>query len=157
MSDNHHKIDETDRHILRLLSQNARLNNLSLAEQVNLSPTPCARRVKRLEDNGVISGYHARLNRRTLNLQLSVFIAVTMDKHTPERFNVFEEKIKQYPEVIRASVVTGRVEDYLLQVVVKDMSAFEDFLLGRLTKIPGVANVHSSFEMRNVIDREIQA
>ena len=83
-------------------------------------------------------------------------MAVTMDRHTPERFAEFEAAVAKFPEVIRMSIVTGRAEDYLLQVVVKDMRAFEAFLLGKLNRLAGVANVHSSFEMRAVIDREAQ-
>ncbi len=146
--------DATDKKILRILSRNARIHNLALAEAVNLSPTPCARRVKRLEEAGLIESYGAKLNRSALGLGLSVFIAVTLDRHTPERFAEFEAAVRRFPEIIRMSIVTGRVEDYLLQVVVKDMDAFESFLLGRLNRAPGVSNVHSSFEMRAVIDRE---
>ena len=147
-------IDETDKKILRILSYNARIHNLALAEAVALSPTPCARRVKRLEAAGVIESYGAKLDRSALGLDLSVFIAVTLDRHTPERFAEFEAVVRAFPEVIRMSIVTGRAEDYLLQVVVEDMAAFESFLLGRLNHAPGVSNVHSSFEMRAVIDRE---
>ncbi len=157
MSEKEHILDATDKTILRLLSENGRINNLALAEAVNLSPTPCARRVKRLEELGIIEGYSATLNHQMLGYPLSVFIAVTMDRHTPERFAEFERAVAGFPEVIRMSIVTGRSEDYLLQVVVADMPTFESFLLGRLNRIPGVANVHSSFEMRRVIDRQPQA
>lgn len=156
MSEKPQALDGIDKRILQLLSENGRMNNLALAEAVNLSPTPCARRVKRLEDEGYIDGYGARLNRDKLGYALSVFIAVTMDRHTPERFQEFESAVIKFPEVIRMSIVTGRAEDYLLQVLVKDMRAFEAFLLGKLNRVPGVANVHSSFEMRSVINREPQ-
>ncbi|SUO97286.1 Lrp/AsnC family transcriptional regulator [Suttonella ornithocola] len=149
-----HQLDSIDKRILRKLVQDGRINNLALAEAVNLSPTPCARRVKRLEENGYIESYHAKLNHHALGYDLSVFIAVTLDKHTPERFAQFERTVETFPEVIRMSIVTGRAEDYLLQIVVKDMRDFEQFLLGKLNRIAGVANVHSSFEMRRVIDRE---
>ena len=145
MSENHFALDDTDRKILRILAVNGRINNLALAEAVNLSPTPCARRVRRLEEAGIIEGYRAVLN------------AVTLDSHTPERFAAFEEAVKSFPEVVRMSIVTGRAEDYLLQVLVSGMESFESFLLGKLSRIPGVMHVHSSFEMRNVIDRQAPA
>ena len=157
MSENHFALDDTDRKILRILAVNGRINNLALAEAVNLSPTPCARRVRRLEEACIIEGYRAVLNRNALGFGLSVFIAVTLDSHTPERFAAFEEAVKSFPEVVRMSIVTGRAEDYLLQVLVSGMESFESFLLGKLSRIPGVMHVHSSFEMRNVIDRQAPA
>ena len=87
---------------------------------------------------------------------LALAEAITLDHHTPERFRVFEEQVSQFPEVIRMSIVTGRAEDYLLQVLVGSMQEFEEFLLGKLNRIPGVINVHSSFEMRCVLDRQPQ-
>ena len=110
--------------------------------------------MRRLEETGIIESYRAVLNRNALGFGLSVFIAVTLDSHTPERFSAFEEAIKSFPEVVRASIVTGRAEDYMLQVLVSNMEAFEAFLLSKLNCIPGVTHVHSSFEMRSVIDRQ---
>ena len=156
MSDIHFVLDETAKRILSILANDGRINNLALAEAINLSPTPCARRVKRLEEAGIIEGYRAIVNRHALGYALSAFIAVTLDHHTPERFRVFEEQVSQFPEVIRMSIVTGRAEDYLLQVLVGSMQEFEEFLLGKLHRIPGVINVHSSFEMRCVLDRQPQ-
>ena len=156
MSDIHLMLDDTDKKILRILADDGRINNLALAEAINLSPTPCARRVKRLEEAGIIEGYRAIVNRRALGYALSAFIAVTLDHHTPERFTAFEEQVSSFPEVIRMSIVTGRAEDYLLQVLVGNMQAFEEFLLGKLNRIPGVINVHSSFEMRCVFERQPQ-
>ncbi|UJF25251.1 Lrp/AsnC family transcriptional regulator [Suttonella sp. R2A3] len=156
MSENHQQLDNTDRHILRILAHDGRINNLALAEAVNLSPTPCARRVKRLENLGIIQGYRAELDPEALGYHLSIFIAVTMDAHTPERFEHFEAAVKDFPEVISMSIVTGRVEDFLLHVVVKDMASYEAFLLGKLNRLPGVHNVHSSFELRSVFNRSPQ-
>lgn len=152
-----HQLDAIDKRILKQLTQDGRINNLALAEAINLSPTPCARRVKRLEETGVIKQYSARLDPEALGYNLSAFIAVTMDKHTPERFADFENAVQQFPEVVQMSVVTGRAEDYLLQIIVKDMHHFETFLLNKLNRLVGVSNVHSSFELRRVIDREPEA
>ena len=144
------ELDDTDRKILRILQTNARISNLELAERVNLSPTPCARRVKRFEEEGLIRGAITVLDQEKLGLNLTAYIAVSMERHTNELFEEFEKKVTQFPEVVGCSVVTGRAEDYLLKVVVKNMKAYEEFLLGRLNRVPGLSNVHSSFELRNV-------
>lgn len=149
-------IDEIDKKLLRHLARNARLSNQQLADLVGLSPSPCARRIKRLEDNGLISAYRAQLNAQKLGYGLSVFVAVTMERHTPDCFRVFEEAVCAFPEVVRVSMVTGRAEDYILQVKVANLQDYEAFLLGKLNQVAGVANVHSSFEMRAVLDREVE-
>lgn len=146
-------LDATDHKILRLLCQNARLTVADISEQINLSATPVIRRIKRLEDTQVITGYHAKTSPSALGYTLSVFVAVSMDKHTSERFGEFERKILAFDEVVSCSIVTGRSEDYLLKVVVKDMRHYEEFLLNRLSKIDGVAQLHTSFELREVFNR----
>ena len=143
-------LDKIDRQILALLRENARISNLELAESVNLSPTPCARRVKQLEDSGVITGYSVTTDPRILGYHLSVYIAISMDKHTAERFSNFEKKLREFPEVVSCSIVTGRSEDYLIKALVKDMAHYEEFLLHRLNRIEGIAQVHTSFELREV-------
>lgn len=143
-------LDKIDRQILALLRENARISNLELAESVNLSPTPCARRVKQLEDAGVITGYSVTTDPIKLGYQLSVYIAISMDKHTAERFSNFEKKLREFPEVVSCSIVTGRSEDYLIKALVKDMAHYEEFLLHRLNRIEGIAQVHTSFELREV-------
>ena len=148
-------LDKIDRQILALLRENARMSNLELAESVNLSPTPCARRVKQLEDSGVITGYSVTTDPRKLGYQLSVYIAISMDKHTAERFSNFEKKLREFPEVVSCSIVTGRSEDYLIKALVKDMAHYEEFLLHRLNRIEGIAQVHTSFELREVFEKSI--
>ena len=148
-------LDKIDRQILALLRENARISNLELAESVNLSPTPCARIFKQLEDAGVIMGYSVTTNPRKLGYQLSVYIAISMDKHTAERFSNFEKKLREFPEVVSCSIVTGRSEDYLIKALVKDMAHYEEFLLHRLNRIEGIAQVHTSFELRQVFEKSI--
>ena len=148
-------LDKIDRQILALLRENARMSNLELAESVTLSPTPCARRVKQLEDSGVITGYSVTTDPRKLGYQLSVYIAISMDKHTAERFSNFEKKLREFPEVVSCSIVTGRSEDYLIKALVKDMAHYEEFLLHRLNRIEGIAQVHTSFELRQVFEKSI--
>ena len=148
-------LDKIDRQILALLRENARMSNLELAESVNLSPTPCARRVKQLEDAGIITGFSITTDPRKLGYQLSVYIAISMDKHTAERFSNFEKKLREFPEVVSCSIVTGRSEDYLIKALVKDMAHYEEFLLHRLNRIEGIAQVHTSFELREVFSLPI--
>lgn len=147
------KLDRTDRRILEAMQVQGRISNLELAELVGLSPTPCSRRVKRLEESGLIRGHVTLLDQDTLGLKLTAYIGISMDRHTPDRFEEFETEVARYPEVMACSVVTGQASDYLLRAVVPDMAYYERFLLGRLTRIPGVTGVHSSFELRQVVLR----
>ena len=147
------KLDRTDRRILQAMQRNARISNLDLAETVGLSPTPCSRRVKRLEESGIIRAHVTLLNQSMLGLKLTAYISISMDRHTPERFEAFEAEVAGYPEVMECSVVTGQSADYLLRAVVPDMEYYEKFLLGKLTRIEGVSGVHSSFELRRVVQR----
>ena len=148
-------IDATDKQLLRLLQTQARMSITELAEQVNLSATPCARRIKRLEEAGIITGYHTQTDAQKLGYPLAVFIAISMDRHTADRFEHFEEKIQSFDEVVNCSIVTGRTEDYLIKVRVRDMAHYEEFLLHRLNRIEGVAQVHTSFELREVFSRSV--
>ena len=145
------ELDKTDRRLLDWLQKDASLTNLELAEKVGLSPTPCARRIKRLESEGIIKGRVTLLDQSKLGLTLTAHIGITMDRHTPERFEAFETQIQSYPEVLECCVVTGQSADYLVKVVVSDMAHYEQFLLGKLTRIPGVTGVHSSFQLRSVV------
>lgn len=148
-------IDEVDKKVLRLLQVDARMSITELAERINLSATPCARRIKRLEDTGVITGYHTQTDAQKLGYPLAIFIAVSMDRHTAERFEQFERKVQSFDEVMSCSIVTGRSEDYLIKVRVRDMAHYEEFLLHRLNRIEGVAQVHTSFELREVFSRSM--
>jgi Lrp/AsnC family leucine-responsive transcriptional regulator len=146
-------LDKTDKQILQELERNARISNLDLAGRIHLSPTPCARRVKQLEDQGIITGYRAVLDPEALGLNLTGLISITMDKHTADRFEKFESAAALLPEVIECYVVTGQDSDFLIKALTKDMRHYEEFLLNRLTKIDGVSAVHSSFVLRQAIDK----
>lgn len=148
-------IDEIDKQLLRVLQTQARMSITELAEHVHLSATPCARRIKRLEETGVITGYHTQTDAQKLGYSLAVFIAISMDRHTADRFEQFESKVQSFDEVISCSIVTGRTEDYLIKVRVRDMAHYEEFLLHRLNRIEGVAQVHTSFELREVFNRSV--
>ncbi len=145
------KLDRYDLKILAELQHDARISNLELAERIGLSPSPCSRRVKQLEDDGYILRQVALLDRKQLGLTLTAHILIGMDRHTPERFEHFEAVISQCPEVMECSLVTGMDADYQLKVVVPDMEHYQQFLLGTLTRIDGVSSVRSSFVLRQVV------
>ncbi len=146
------KIDRYDRRILDILQREGRISNQALAERVGLSPSPCLRRVKALEEAGIIVGYHAMLDAKKLGYDLMALIHISMERHTTEQFDSFETAVKKLPEVQECLLITGQEADYQLKVVVSDMDAYQELLLGRITRIPGVTGVHSSFVLRRVID-----
>lgn len=146
------KLDKFDRQILQELQRNGGLSNHELAERIGLSPSPCLRRVKQLEEAAIIERRVTILNRRKLGLNLTAIIQISMDRHTPERFAAFEAKVITYPEVQECFLITGQDHDYLLKVVVPDMDSYQEFLLNKVTRIEGVSGVHSSFVMRRVVD-----
>ena len=147
-----HKLDRYDRQLLAALQADGSLTNQELAERVGLSPSPCSRRVKALEEAGIITGRTTLLDQKRLGLDLTVILQISMDRHTPERFENFERTVSGFPEVQYCYLVTGQEADYQLKVVVPDMDAYQQFLLGKITRIEGVSGVHSSFVMRKVID-----
>jgi len=145
-------IDKTDRRILAQIQNDASLTNQQLAEKVGLSPSPCLRRVRALEDAGIIIRTVTVLDHKKLGLSLTAIILIGMDRHTPERFSAFEEQVREYPEILECYLVTGHDADYMLKVVVPDMDHYHHFLLNRITRIQGVSGVHSSFVLKRVID-----
>jgi len=147
------ELDRIDKKILQRMQENARISNLELADSVGLSPTPCSRRVKRLEESGLIDRHVTLLNPGPLGLNLTAMIGISMDRHTPDRFENFEAAIIELPEVLECSIVTGQEADFLLKVVVRDMQHYEQFLLGQLTRLEGVTGVHSSFVLREVLKK----
>ena len=149
----HLDLDKTDIKILAALQQNGRLTNVELADAVALSPSPCLRRVRALEDAGLIRAYRALLDAKKLGLTLMALIGISMDQHTPERFANLEASIAEIPEVLECLLITGQQSDYQLKVVVRDMDAYQDLLLNKITSIPGVTGVHTSFVLRRVVDR----
>jgi Lrp/AsnC family leucine-responsive transcriptional regulator len=147
------ELDAFDRRILELLQEDGRLSNQDLADRIGLSPSPCLRRVRALEEAGYITGYRAVVDGRKLGLTLMALVHISMDRHTPERFAHFEQSVKALPEVLECLLITGQDADYQLKAVVRDMEAYQDLLLNRLTRIEGVSGVHSSFVLRRVVER----
>ena len=146
------KLDRYDHRILDILQQQGRISNQELADRIGLSPSPCLRRVKALEEAGVIIGYHAELDARKLGYSLMALIHISMERHTADQFDHFESAIRELPEVQECLLITGQDADYQLKVVVADMDAYQELLLNRITRIPGVSGVHSSFVLRRVVD-----
>lgn len=147
------KLDRYDRRILEELQQDGRLSNQDLADRIGLSPSPCLRRVRALEEAGLIAGYRALLDANKLGLTLTAVLSISMDRHTPERFAHFDAAVAALPEVLECLLITGRDADYHLKVIVRDMDAYQDLLLNKLTRIEGVAGVHSSFVLRKIVER----
>lgn len=146
-------LDHFDKAILREIQCNARISNTELADKIGLSPSPCLRRTKQLEDSGLILRHVTLLDRKQLGLDLMAYIQVSMDRHTPERFAQFEQALERCDQVLECMLITGQDADYLLKVVVKDMDDYQQFLLGQLTRIEGVSGVHSSFVLKQAINR----
>jgi len=143
------RLDRTDIGILNQLQQNARITNSELARAVNLSPTPCFNRVRALEKAGLFKQHVTLLNPEALGLSINVFIQVSLEKQIKDVLARFEQAISERPEVMECYLMTGDA-DYLLRVVLPDVAALERFILERLTKMPGVSNIRSSFALKQV-------
>lgn len=142
-------IDQIDRRILRELQRDARLSHQELGERVGLSASPCARRIRKLEGEGLIRGYAAELDEAKLGFGFNVFVSVRLDRQVDDRLVTFEAEVSDCHEIVDCWLMTGSF-DYLLRVAVRDLEEFETFLTGRLTKITGVAQIESSIPIRRV-------
>lgn len=145
-------LDAIDRRILTAIQTNARMRNVDLADAVGLSASPCLRRVKRLEDAGVIRDYVTLVDQQAVGLPVSIFISVTLERQVEKALEEFEATIRSWPEVMECYLMTGDA-DYLLRVVTADLSAYERFLMDRLTRVTGVASIKSSFSLKQVVYR----
>ena len=144
-----YELDAVDRRILAVLQKQARISNIDLAEQVGISPSPCWRRVKTLEDSGVIAKHVSLVDPAAVGLPVSVFIQVTLERQIETALETFEQTVLARPEVMECYLMTGD-SDYLLRVVVADLSAYERFLMDHLTRLNGVASIKSSFALKQV-------
>lgn len=142
-------LDRIDRELLLALQSNARLTVAELAERVSLSPSPCWRRVKQLEEAGYIQGYQARLSTVQLGYGVTAFVSLMMGNHTQEVARAFEARLAEIPEIIACHNVSGRY-DFLLEVVAADLNAFGEFARNTLQALPGVKEIHSSFSLKAV-------
>ncbi len=147
--ENKPKLDKSDLAILAILQQQGRISNSALAKKINLSAPACLARVKRLEQNGVIIGYYARLDRRSLGLDNLCFIELSLELHQPEHMQQILGKLVAMPEVLECHHLTGEY-DYLLKVLVANTEALHDFISRQLIPMPGIARIHTSVVLREI-------
>jgi len=140
-------LDQFDRRIIAELQKDARITNVALAEKIGLSPPPCLRRVKRLEDEGIIRGWRVELDRKALDLGVTVFVGVKYDRPQEIEASEFVTAIGTWPEVLSCQLVSGDM-DFLLEVVVADQEAYQRFLFEKLLKVPHVKDVRSNFAIK---------
>ena len=145
----HRQLDAIDRRILEHLQDNARISNVDLAARVGISASPCWRRVRELEEGGVISNYVTLIDAASVGLMVSVFVSVSLEKQVERQLDVFQNAIRERPEVLECYLMTGEA-DFLLRVVVPDLMAYERFLMDHLTRVPGIASIKSSFALKQV-------
>ena len=142
-------LNEIDLKILSHLQNNARLTNVELSEHIHLSQSPCLRRVRNMESSGIIKGYVALVDQNAVGLPVSVFVNVRLEKQIERALEKFEEIVQDWSEVMECYLMTGD-SDYLLRVVASDLAAYERFLMDKLTRVPGVASINSSFALKQV-------
>jgi len=143
------EIDATDRRILAALQKNARITNAELSEVANLSPSACHRRVQRLEQEGLVAGYVAVLDARRLGRPATVFVEITLQGQADELLDAFERAVQRVPEILECHLMAGTA-DYLLKITAEDTEDFARIHRQHLTRLPGVAQMHSSFALRTV-------
>lgn len=142
-------MDTIDLKILKALQQDAQLTHQDLSDLVGLSPTPCARRIRKLEQDGMITGYAAQIDEEKAGFGFSVFVSVQLDQQVDDRLQDFEAEVRRFPEIVDCWLMTGRF-DYLVRVAVHDLNEFERFLTGRLNKVAGIASLESAIPIRRV-------
>lgn len=145
------KIDDTDRRLLAVLQDSGRISNAELSERANLSPSACHRRVRRLEEDGIIDRYVAILDARRLDRRATVFVEITLSGQSEEALDAFESEVRQVPDVLECHLMAGTA-DYLLKVSARDADDFARIHRRHLARLPGVAQIHSSFSLRTVRD-----
>jgi len=147
------KLDKIDLKILNILQDNARISNADLATKVNLSQTPCLRRLRKLESSGVIKQYCTRLNNKQLGLNISAFVFVKLERNTAQNGKEFEDAVSILPEVMECCVLAGS-HDYSLRIVTSDLDAYERFIKNKLAHIEKVAHIESTIILNQVMDRQ---
>ena len=145
-------LDTTDRRMLEILQREGRISNAALAEELHLSPSPCLRRLRALEASGLITGYHAELDREKLGLGLTLFVELKVEGHSERNAAAITDALRAVPEVISAHIVSGSA-DFLLEVVVVDLRDYERLLFDTLLNLPNVSDVRSNFALRAVKSR----
>ncbi|WP_210397044.1 Lrp/AsnC family transcriptional regulator [Motiliproteus sediminis] len=144
-------LDRIDRHILSLLQQDARISISDLAERVGLTPTPCSRRVRQLEQSGLIERQVVLLDQKAAGLPMTVLVQVSLEAQTKDKLEAFEQAVAALPQVMECYLITGSAADYILKIVVPDLDHYQQLLLDRITALPGINGVISNFVLRQPI------
>jgi len=147
------KIDRIDRRILEEIQVDGSISNLELSERVGLSPSPCARRIKILQETGIINRQITLLDQEKLGLPISIYVMVCLENQESGRLENFDRSVSAWPEVLECSLITGSDADYLLKVVMPDMDYYQRFLLKKLNRIDGIRSIKTSFVLRKVVQR----
>ena len=147
-----HDLDKTDAKILQILSKEGRISWRDLSERIGLSLTPTLRRLRRLEKEGYVAGYSARLDEQKLGVGITMYVSVTLERQTEETLKIFERRIADVPEVMSCHLMTGEA-DYILRVVAADLESYQRFMLDVLTRIPGVSHIQSALAIKPVFQR----
>ncbi|HWA42282.1 MAG TPA: Lrp/AsnC family transcriptional regulator [Hypericibacter adhaerens] len=142
-------IDQIDRKIIAAVQNDGRITTQDLAQKVGLSPSPCARRVRLLEEDGVIKGYTAVIDQKKVGLPISAFASIKLERQREEDLDRFGKAVARWPEVVDCYLMTGR-QDYLMRIVVRDLEAYERFLKDKLTRLDNVASIETSFALGQV-------
>jgi len=142
-------LDSTDRQLLEALQQDARTTVAELAQRVSLSPSPCWRRVRQLEESGVIAGYHARLSRDKLGYGVTGFVHLQMNNHMPDAMAAFEREVVALPQVLSCHNLSGRY-DYLIEAIAPDLESFSQLVRVKIRSLPGVKEISTSFSLKEV-------
>lgn len=137
-------MDAKDQQIVRELQQDGRLTNLELAERVNLSPSPCLRRLRQLEKRGIITGYTALVDQKAYGVPLTVFVNISLERHSQKVVRAFEERIAELTAIMDCFLITGGA-DYMLRIVVPDMETYERFIREELQSVPGIGSIDTRF------------
>lgn len=146
------KLDRTDYRILHFLQNDGRMANTELADAVGLSPSPCLRRVRGLERDGVLKRYVGIVNANAVGLPINAFVNVSLRSQEKTALEEFQARVVGYPEVMECYLMTG-TSDYLLRVVLPDLESYERFLLEKLTRVAGIANIQTSFALKPIVQR----
>jgi len=142
-------IDAIDLRLLELLQENGRLTNVELAQRVVLSPSPCWRRLQRLESSGLVKGYGAVLDRRRIGLGIMAFVSVVIESHSEAEAKAFEAAVQNLPEIVACHSISGQA-DFILQVLAEDMDTYADFAMNVIRRLPGIKAMHTSFALKEV-------
>ena len=147
------KLDRIDRRILEEIQADGSISNLELSEQIGLSPSPCARRIKILQETGIINRQITLLDQDKLGLPISIYVMVCLENQESERLENFDRNVSAWSEVLECSLITGSDADYLLKVVMPDMDYYQRFLLKKLNRIDGIRSIKTSFVLRKIVQR----